>query len=391
MEKTRERTRALDKCNEMNRGVGGDDGELLALQEDFFQERRDGGQARGERFRVDLENAAPAGNVESPGGMIKDIVEHDITAPALVPSGKAQTPLGFPLARKKKSVWAQTRARPSQTSIAPAAPFGEKAEIDAENQKVLATMGPEEAAKEKEELMANLDPCVLQKLLQRSNMEDRTAEVPVWREEGPSDHASHVAPGVSVHFPRPNKPAPALDPSDPDFLANLHSNYFAELPSDSSKLSWMQPVSKEEDESEYHPSQQSLSISSLRFDFKGNLVPPSTSRQLSAQLGLHHHADAPAAAGYSIPELAHLARSSFASQKCMALQTLGRILYKLGKRAFGEELSDDLWTLVEAGRVTDTITEAANQEAGNISVRNYATEAAWLWQQGGGRGPRRAK
>ena len=51
--------------------------------------------------------------------------------------------------------------------------------------------------------------------------------------------------------------------------------------------------------------------------------------------GLHHHGAAPEDAGYTIGELAHLARSTVPAQRCVAFQTLGRVLYRLGRGEFG--------------------------------------------------------
>lgn len=78
--------------------------------------------------------------------------------------------------------------------------------------------------------------------------------------------------------------------------------------------------------------------------------------------GLHHHADAPEAAGYTIPELARLARSSFPAQRCIAFQTLGRILYRLGAGHYGPDgtdLVDGLWRCVDQGRVLEMLQRAA--------------------------------
>ncbi|KAH6615667.1 RPAP1-like protein, partial [Chaetomium sp. MPI-SDFR-AT-0129] len=143
----------------------------------------------------------------------------------------------------------------------------------------------------------------------------------------------------NTHFPPP--PAvPDLDPSDPDFLSTMHQKYFPSLPSDPSKLAWMAPLptphSPADRESPYYPGQSSLPVSALRFDFRGALLPPRVSRDLPVTLGLHHHGEAPEAAGYTIPELARLARSSVAAQRCIAYQTLGRMLYRLGKGEWGE-------------------------------------------------------
>jgi RNA polymerase II-associated protein 1 len=102
--------------------------------------------------------------------------------------------------------------------------------------------------------------------------------------------------------------------------------------------------------------------------------------------GLHHHGDAPEAAGYTIPELARLARSAFPAQRCVAFQTLGRILYRLGKGEWGAEGSDmatGLWRCVAEGRVLEGLQEAAERER-HLSAKSYAIEAVWNWQQGGG-------
>ena len=134
-------------------------------------------------------------------------------------------------------------------------------------------------------------------------------------------------------------------------------------------------------------------------------------------MGLHHHAEAPEAAGYTIPELAVLARSKVAAQRCMAYQTLGRILYRLGQGEFGTEkarqdtngpvqvivdpdaeedaeendndvgsaMAAGLRACMEEGRVVETLTEEANRTKGHLTARTFAQEALWNWRRGGGR------
>lgn len=183
---------------------------------------------------------------------------------------------------------------------------------------------------------------------------------------------------LPIHFPQAPR-APELDPSDPSFLTALHEKYFPDLPADPSTLAWMKPLHPDEDSHEYHPSLTSLPASAFRFDFKGNLLPPRTSRELPTHLGLHHHGDAPNAAGYTIPELAHLARSTFPAQRCMAMQTLGRIMYRLGTGAYGQgEIEEGLGRCLEQGRVIDGLQEAASGRAtGHLGIKAYATEALW--------------
>jgi RNA polymerase II-associated protein 1 len=198
------------------------------------------------------------------------------------------------------------------------------------------------------------------------------------------------ARGPEIHFP--HRPQPDLDASDPDFLSKLHEKYFPSLPADPSKLAWMAPLptanSPADRDSPYHPSQRSLAPSQLRFDFRGRLLPPRVARAIPVSKGLHHHGEAPEAAGYTVPELARLARSAVPAQRCIAFQTLGRMLYRLGQGEWGgpqAELSQALWRLFREGRVLDTLHEAESvpEGQGHRGSREYAIEALWLFTKGG--------
>ncbi|KAL2752236.1 hypothetical protein ACRALDRAFT_2142098 [Sodiomyces alcalophilus JCM 7366] len=197
-------------------------------------------------------------------------------------------------------------------------------------------------------------------------------------------------PKSSTHFPAP--PAlPDLDPSDPNFLDTLHKKFFPTLPADPSKLAWMAPIptadSPADRDSPYYPGQDSLPISALRFDFRGTLLPPRLSRSIPASKGLHHHGKAPEAAGYTIEELAILARSAVAAQRCIAFQTLGRIMYRLGKGEWGtgeeDTIARGIWNNILEGRVLDSLAEAATNEGGHRGSQAYAMEALWLLERGG--------
>ncbi|KAK4463286.1 RPAP1-like protein [Cladorrhinum samala] len=205
-------------------------------------------------------------------------------------------------------------------------------------------------------------------------------------------------PSEEVHFPHPPK-IPDLDPADPDFLETMHKKFFPNLPADPSKLAWMAPLptpnSTADRESPYYPGQDSLPISALRFDFRGQLLPPKTSRKIPVTKGLHHHGEAPEAAGYTIPELARLARSAVAAQRCLAYQTLGRMLYRLGRGDWGQgvggrggdedDLAFGLWRCFQEGRVLESLEEEVSKPegTGHLSCRTYATEALWLFEKGG--------
>lgn len=316
--------------------------------------------------------------------------------------------------------------------------------IDQENKDRLAKMSDEEIERERQELLEGLGPSLVQRFLQRSSLDAReqgdankvqasaddiaetissvklqpSTKTSAFKSQFSSaDESSDPAPSATshqtsettgstpsspqstsilpptpkIHFPAPpstNHPAPLLDPSSPDFLTQLHSKYFPSLPTDPSKLAWMTSTPTDDPESPYSPNLPSLPPSAIRFDFRGVLLPPRTARAIPISKGLHHHGDAPEAAGYTIPELARLARSAFPAQRCMAFQTLGRILYRLGKGSYGDEGSElvtGLWRCVEEGRVLDTLTEEAGREGGHLTSKTLATEALWLWQRGGGK------
>ncbi|KAI4130265.1 MAG: hypothetical protein LQ338_001802 [Usnochroma carphineum] len=309
----------------------------------------------------------------------------------------------------------------------------DRQEIDMENRQRLAEMSPDDIDQARKELMSGLSESLIERLLKKADIEedqnfadDRmhsgknarssskirsnkkvtfdSTQTPPHDDTpnlDPEDIPSKPPPDIqpvssfrgwpvppSFHFPQPPTP-PSLDPEDPEFLSKLHSTYFPSLPSNPNALSWMQPPDPAENEA-YSPSREDLFPSAVRFDFRGRLLPPRLAAQIPTTQGLHHHGTAPEAAGYTVPELAHLSRSSFPSQRCIAYQTLGRILYRLGTGVFGpedHELCQGLWKCIEQGRVLDTLTaEAARDgESGNRSCWVTATEAVWLWRKGGGR------
>lgn len=197
---------------------------------------------------------------------------------------------------------------------------------------------------------------------------------------------------AGAHWPRAPQPAD-LDPSDPNFLQNLHEKYFPSLPADPSKLAWMAPVptphSAADRDSPYYPGQDSLPVSALRFDFRGALLPPRISRAVPVSKGLHHHGEAPEAAGYTVRELARLARSAVPGQRCVAYQTLGRLLYRLGKGEWGGVARDDMsvgiWREVDEGAVLRSLHDEIGtpEGRGHRSAKAFATEAIWLLEKGG--------
>jgi hypothetical protein len=218
------------------------------------------------------------------------------------------------------------------------------------------------------------------------------------RRDTASSHSIPVPNAPAVHFPKP--PMPTLDPNSPAFLDDLHATFFPNLAHDPSKLDWMRPRSAAASSS------SRITPDTARFDFNGALLPPDAA--VPDTQGLHHHGDAPDAPGYTLAELARLARSALPAQRCVALQTLGRVLYRLGRGDFsgpsapaapsggnpaggggggggdgkGGGFQRGLWARVREERIADTLLEEARRERGHRTAIALAREAVWNWRRG---------
>ena len=323
----------------------------------------------------------------------------------------------------------------------------ERRRIDQENRTRMDNMTPQEIAQAQDDLIKGLNPDLVKRLLQRATIDEpdphspfnipsnedgqSAAHPPQIQVDPPAEETStsaedadgekekedpkdkpksriprnydenkepaQIPPDLfpitdqpkSTHFPAAPT-VPDLDPADPNFLETLRSKYFPDLVADPSKLAWMAPVpttdSPADKDSPYYPHPE-IAVSALRFDFRGRFLSPRVSRSIPSSKGLHHHGEAPEAAGYTIVELARLGRSAVPAQRCMAFQTLGRILYRLGKGEWGKSADDPIamgiWTAVKTGRVLETMMEVASSDGGHRGSVAFATEALWLFEKGG--------
>ncbi|RKF72599.1 RNA polymerase II-associated protein RBA50 [Golovinomyces cichoracearum] len=427
---------------------------------------------QGQRFEIDLSDEEDNStlNRSSQTDLIRDIKERSISNIASTPTLTNHTSSGFPSHKKRfrTSTFKQKRnlikseighdvsaiSPESQVATSIQEKLGsheiEKQCIDEENRQRLSDMTTEEIEEEKREILSQLDPLLIEKLLKRANLDEARGDTGIEestkpelqtnptfitettkQDSQPVDSAQGVpAPRINgnsvasrsvkfvdeeqepsspiglqpaskqpipaIDYPKIHFPAapsvPDLDPSDPSFLENLHAKYFPSLPADPSKLAWMAPIpthgSIEDQKSSYFPAQSSLPASALRFNFRGGILPPRIARAVPVTKGLHHHGEAPEAAGYTIPELAHLSRSVYPAQRCIAFQTLGRILYRLGRGEWGKDDSDitmGIWKCMTDGRIISTLKSAASAEGGHQGCKAYSVEAIWLWQKGGGK------
>lgn len=385
--------------------------------------------------------------------VVKEIKEREPTAPPPAPKLKSKS--GFPEhGTRKISAFKRTQAEkqqdaPSTRNLTRNEPsdraiinqigkkYGidseakEKADINEENKQRLAQMSVEDIEQARSELLSNLNPTLIERLLRRANIEEdeqgqdwdqdpvnenksadeQTGGRPETKEvsrkkvsfeeqdekETIKSQASDISGGdiplvpAGAHFPIPPRDPSSyksLDPTSATFLSDLRTNYFPDTPHDPSQLTWLQdPTEEETSQSAYAPTQTSYAPSDIRFDFTGRLLPPTESAAIPVDKGLHHHGEAPESAGYTIPELALLVRSTLPNQRCIAYQMLGRILYRLGRGDFGPrgtELNEGLWGCIEHERPVEVMMAEANRTGGHMSAKAYATEALWLWRKGGG-------
>ncbi|KAL6929267.1 hypothetical protein ACO0SA_002607 [Hanseniaspora valbyensis] len=188
-----------------------------------------------------------------------------------------------------------------------------------------------------------------------------------------------------------------LSIDDPEFEEKLKEKYFPDLPAEIDKLKWME----NEEDSNITNNKVIDTVADLRFDFKGNLCAPQQDISTTKD-GLHHHAENPDLKGYTLEELQTYALSTYPGQKCIALQTLGRIMYKIKAERYYQlipeidqeqfdELNGDitpiieqiygmLWSWLKHLKIVEII--ESNLNAKNLSIKNYATEAIWMLKQG---------
>ncbi|KAK5113541.1 hypothetical protein LTR62_003410 [Meristemomyces frigidus] len=466
---------------------------------------------QGQRFELNLDSDdedTPQKSTVLPASFVADVLERQpgTTKPPSLPTLKSKT--GFPEHRIRSGPSSSQQPAPNKSPDPPAPTFNnhvpsnggdggnskpdswlqeEKRRIDSENTAKLAAMSPAEIEEERQELLRNLSPSFIERLLQRSNIDSGSNETDLSNKEelspasereavkttarktvtfaeerddlATTEHESETVkaaprktvifadetddptnepddsttnehdpdtiegpatdplPHDTVHFPHAPQP-PSLDPSSATFLTDLHTKYFPSLPTEPEKLAWMQPdptttttttkTNIHTNPYDQQPGAPDFRPQDLRFAFTGALLPPRTAAEIPVSAGLHHHGADPEAAGYTIGELAHLSRSSFPAQRCIAFQTLGRILFRLGSGAFGNPrepggwnvdgvegqegegaLARGLWRAMEEERVIDGLvgeSEGLGVDGGrHVSARAYATEAVHLWRKGGGR------
>ncbi|KAF1322958.1 Rna polymerase ii-associated protein 1, partial [Globisporangium splendens] len=230
----------------------------------------------------------------------------------------------------------------------------EQAEIDHTNNARLQEMSLDEIREAQQELMRSLDPTLLEKLMNKRKKAPAAVKKPVESAAKTRTNATGatVAIGKSVvinNDEEEQKEEVASDqpPVAPIDLAKIETEEqlfeTAKLlpPEERAKHEWMQAVpdssasatpssASNKSDAKVNARKEKLTATTERFDFNGDRIVSGGGGgvQHATHSGLFHHGDDPDAAGYTMGELIHLARSTVSSQRAMALTTITKILQK---------------------------------------------------------------
>ncbi|KAG0208515.1 RNA polymerase II associated protein 1 [Mortierella sp. GBA30] len=207
-------------------------------------------------------------------------------------------------------------------------------QIDEENKQKLTNMSKEEIEEQRAELMRNLDPELIKKLMKRSSVQRRVS----FSEGVKVENKIVNIHDVSIAHDHSTFQAKRHEEEEGDHPLALKKKYFADVPAEPEKLEWM-GIEGIEDEMAATRSRPGKSIAPgpqpytvqeadppaahYRFDFAGRILDD---QETPVHLGLHHHGMDPTKAGYTLSELLHLIRSTVPSQRILPLNIVAKIL-----------------------------------------------------------------
>ena len=208
-------------------------------------------------------------------------------------------------------------------------------DISLENESKVASMSYETRADELKDAESFFGKDVLEKLAQRSARRDPTHEQPLDKHE---THPSAGWPSIERRATELDEeiqtnPPKSAQISDRDHWESFRQKYFPDEPDAvPAALEWT-------------VSPNPTTTSSVRFDFHGHVTTDSRHTWAEAPdstylAGLHHHGSEQSVPGYTLEELLHLAQSSVASQRALALQVLQRISERYPSSQTGAPLSN---------------------------------------------------
>ncbi|KAG0345876.1 RNA polymerase II associated protein 1 [Podila humilis] len=208
-------------------------------------------------------------------------------------------------------------------------------QIDEENRQKLASMSKEDIDESRAELMRNLDPALIQKLMNRRNVPRRVSFSEGIKIEDKIVSASAQESGIGRdHSLFESK---RHEEEEGDHPLALKKKFYEDLPAEPEKLEWMgiegvSDLSIKSPGKSVAPGPQPYSVQEsdpasahLRFDFAGKIIRDQ--EDTPVHYGLHHHGADPTKAGYTLSELLHLIRSTVPSQRIIPLNVVAKVLH----------------------------------------------------------------
>ncbi|KAF9274002.1 hypothetical protein BGZ68_001005, partial [Mortierella alpina] len=205
-------------------------------------------------------------------------------------------------------------------------------QIDEENKQKLAQMSEAEIEEQRAELMRNLDPALVQKLLKRNTIQRRVSF---------SEGVKVEDKVVNIHDVKLGREHSAFqakrhEEQEGDHPLALKKKYYSDVPAEPEKLEWM-GIEQESGASArsalgksvapgpqpYTVQEEDPPAAHYRFDFAGKVI---NDQETPVHMGLHHHGMDPTQAGYTLSELLHLIRSTVPSQRILPLNIVAKVL-----------------------------------------------------------------
>ncbi|KAG0001925.1 hypothetical protein BGZ80_002136 [Entomortierella chlamydospora] len=263
-------------------------------------------------------------------------------------------------------------------------------QIDEENRRKLSAMSQEEIEQERAELLRNLNPELVKKLMKRNNVQRRVSF---------SEGVKVEDKVVNIHDVRiPHNDsafqAKRHEEEEGDHPLALRKKYFADVPSEPEKLEWMGIESENMDDGARHtpgksvaPGPQPYTVSEAdppaahyRFDFSGMIIE---GKDTPIHMGLHHHGMDPTKAGYTLSELLHLIRSTVPSQRILPLNIVAKVLQNCRKSDYAsfEVRAGILRWLIDTLRAPVYIRAALDDKTDSGIVAAVNALYAWITPQ----------
>ncbi|KAG0341311.1 hypothetical protein BG000_009551 [Podila horticola] len=256
-------------------------------------------------------------------------------------------------------------------------------QINDENRQKIATMTEQEIEESRAELMRNLDPELIKKLLNR-----RTVPRRVSFSEGIKVEDKVVSiQEAKIGREHSSFQAKRHEEEEGDHPLALKKIFYSDLPAEPEKMEWMGIEGASEGAKvpgksiapgtqPYIVQEADPAAAHFRFDFAGRII---NEEDTPVHLGLHHHGADPTKAGYTLSELLHLIRSTVPSQRIIPLNVVAKVLHNCRDPAYAafETRSGILRWLIDSLRAPVYLRAALDDKTDSGLVAAINAIHAW--------------